>query len=421
MAENPLNKKMSRRQAIKYGALSAAGVLGASSALYYLTRAPESSANASTLDNTWNLWLQRGWAKEARHYSPLSENSVECRLCPNHCILDPGDRGRCRNRTNIDGKLYTMVYGNPCTFHVDPIEKKPLMHFLPSTGVFSIATSGCCLRCLNCQNWGISQRSPEETKDPSGPYISLAPEKINFLNRDEIRRLSMFPEDVVRLADFFECPSIAYTYAEPIVFYEYMQDTAKLAHEKNIKNVWITCGHIETKPLEELCPYIDGANVNLKSFDENIYRTLNSGALQPVLNTLKTLKDHNVWFEVTNLVVPTYTDKLDMIAKMCDWLVNNIGPDYPLHFSRFHPAHKLTHLPQTPINILKQARDIALKAGLHYVYIGNTRAIPEAENTFCPKCKKVVIERNIYSVTSVNMDNGKCLFCKEPIAGIWRS
>lgn len=419
--QNFLKRKISRRQAIKYGALGAAGILGASSALYYLARAPESSANAMTPNDTWNLWLKRGWAKEARHYSPLSGNSVECLLCPNHCILDTGDRGRCRNRINVDSKLYTMVYGNPCAFHVDPIEKKPLMHFLPSTGVFSIATSGCCLRCLNCQNWDISQKSPEETKDPCGENVSLSPEKINSLNYDQIKRLSMFPEDVVHLAESFKCPSIAYTYSEPIVFYEYMQDTAKLAHERNIKNVWITCGHIMPKALEELCPFLDAANVNLKSFDENIYRTLNSGALQPVLDTLKMLKEHHVWVEVTNLIVPTYTDKLDMIAKMCDWLVQNIGPDYPLHFSRFHPAHKLTHLPLTPINILKEAREIALKAGLRYVYIGNTPGIPEAENTYCPKCKKTIIERDIYSVTSINMDHGKCLFCKEPIAGIWKN
>ncbi|MFZ5806010.1 MAG: AmmeMemoRadiSam system radical SAM enzyme [Verrucomicrobiota bacterium] len=423
MPSNSLGGKISRRQAIKYGTVGAASLLGASSALYYFSGASHSESSAQAMtpssDDTWKLWLQRGWAKEARHYSALSEKSVECLLCPNHCILDPGGRGRCRNRINIDGKLYTMVYGNPCTFHVDPIEKKPLMHFLPSTGVFSIATSGCCLRCLNCQNWDISQRAPEETKDPRIPDIALTPAKINFLSANDLRGLSMFPQDVVRLAETFECPSIAYTYAEPIVFYEYMEETSKLAREKKIKNVWITCGHITPKALEELCPYLDAANVNLKSFDESIYRTLNSGLLQPVLDTLKMLKERNVWFEVTNLIVPTYTDKLDMISRMCDWLVENIGVNYPLHFSRFHPAHKLTHLPQTPLEILKQAREIALKAGLHYVYIGNAPGMPEVEHTYCPQCKKIVVERNIYSVLSIRLEHGRCRFCQTPIAGVW--
>lgn len=421
---------MSRKQAIKYGAVGAAGLLGAGAVSYYLA-APESNHGASPIspfkkmnwNETWQLWQKRGWAREARHYIPMNDKTVECRLCPNRCILDADQRGRCHNRQNVDGKLYTLVYGNPCTFHVDPIEKKPLMHFLPSTGVFSIATSGCCLRCLNCQNWDISQKSPEETKDPTGPEIRATAEKIfssNLIGTD-IARLSMFPQDVVELAQHFQCPSIAYTYAEPIVFYEYMQDTAKLAREKGIKNVWITCGHITPKALEELCPHLDAANVNLKSFDEKIYRTLNSGQLAPVLDTLKILKEHGVWFEVTNLVVPTYTDNLNMIRKMCDWLVKHIGEDYPLHFSRFHPAHKLTHLPSTPIEILKSAREIAQQAGLKYVYIGNVRGLHDAENTSCPQCKKLVVERDMFAVLSMNIQNGKCKFCNEPISGVWKT
>ncbi|MBI4028339.1 MAG: AmmeMemoRadiSam system radical SAM enzyme [Verrucomicrobia bacterium] len=367
----------------------------------------------------WDLWKKRGWSREARHYVRLEEGIVKCLLCPNHCLLEPKQRGRCSNRINWDGRLYTLVYGNPCSFHIDPIEKKPLMHFLPSTGVFSIATSGCCLRCLNCQNWEISQKRPEETKDASGDEVRATPQRVNALTMQDAARLSMFPEDVVNLAERFRCPSIAYTYAEPIVFYEYMQDAARLAHEKNIKNVWITCGHITSHALEELCPLLDAANVNLKSHSEEIYADLNAGRLYPVLEALKILKDHGVWFEVTNLIVPTYTDKTDMIRRMCDWLLENIGPDYPLHFSRFHPAFKLTHLPPTPLDILLEARNIARQAGLRYVYIGNVRELEDAETTFCPRCKKAVVERIAFSVVGFHLKNGKCGFCGESIVGVW--
>jgi pyruvate formate lyase activating enzyme len=221
------------------------------------------------------------------------------------------------------------------------------------------------------------------------------------------------------MAEYFSCPSIAYTYSEPIVWFEYMIDIAKAARAKNIKNCWITCGYIQDEPLKQLCKYIDAANVNLKSFDDKIYHDLNSGKLQPVLDTLKTLKREGVWFEVTNLVVPTYTDKPDMIRRMCDWLLANIGPDYPLHFSRFQPLHKLTHLPPTPKDILVEAQSIARQAGLNHVYIGNCREVSDAETTYCPKCKKAVIERDVFSVLANHVVGGKCEFCSTPIAGVW--
>ncbi|KKL98729.1 hypothetical protein LCGC14_1821520, partial [marine sediment metagenome] len=315
---------------------------------------------------------------------------------------------------------YTLAYANPCSFHVDPVEKKPLFHFMPGDRTFSIATSGCGFRCLNCQNWDISQRKPEETKDPRGEELRLTPDRLEGLRRDDMHRLSMFPADVVALAEHFKCTSIAYTYSEPTVFYEYMTDTAKLAHARGLKNIWVTCGYIMPEALNELCGYIDAANVDLKGFNDDIYRKLNAGKLQPILDTLKTLKRRGVWFEVTNLVVPTYTDRLDMIRRMCDWLVANIGPDYPLHFSRFHPAHKLAHLPPTPVGILTQARTIARAAGVRHVYIGNVRGVPDAETTFCPACRKPVVERTIYTVGQMNLDGGKCSFCKTPIAGAWQ-
>ena len=229
----------------------------------------------------------------------------------------------------------------------------------------------------------------------------------------------MLPEDVADLAEHFQCPSIAYTYSEPIVWFEYMLDTAKAARAKKIRNCWITCGSIQAEPLAELCPWIDAANVNLKSFSEEIYRDLNTGRLEPVLATLRTLKREGVWFEVTNLVVPTYTDKPEMIRRMCDWLASNIGPDYPLHFSRFHPAHKLTHLPPTPVDILLQAREIARSAGLHYVYVGNCRQIADGGTTFCPECKRPIIRRDTFSVLSNDVQAGVCRWCKARIPGVW--
>jgi len=418
-----LARPITRREAIKYGLLGLAGLSSLGTAVCYLAGCAGSEPAATGISGdaptgeVWDLWQRRGWAREAAHYRKLGRN-VQCNVCPNTCILAPEDRGRCRNKVNKDGTLYTLCYGNPCSVHVDPIEKKPLFHFLPGTGVLSIATSGCGFRCLNCQNWEISQRKPEETKDPTGAPVKLDP-AVPLLSRADMARLSMFPEDAVNVAEHFKCPSIAYTYSEPTAYYEYMIDTARLAHRRGIRNVWVTCGYITTEALLDLCPHLDAANVDLKSFSDDIYAKLNSGRLQPILDTLKTLKEQGVWFEVTNLVVPTYTDKPDMIRRMCDWLVENIGPDHPLHFSRFHPAHKLTHLPPTPVNVLTDARTIAREAGLHHVYIGNVRGIADAETTFCPHCGKAVIERDIYLVRNVHLDGPRCRFCGTPIAGVW--
>jgi pyruvate formate lyase activating enzyme len=443
-------RRLARRRVLKY-ALGGAGLAGAGAVANWLFRAgatqgllglgETSWASAPSAEvfkgdaptgELWELWRKRTWAREARHFRQL-RRSVRCRLCPNNCLLHPGDRGRCRNRVNHDGKLYTLVYGNPCSFALDPIEKKPLFHFQPGTWIFSIATSGCGFRCLNCQNWEISQRKPEETKDPHGPDVRLKPQWLfNPTVRAQGHRLSLFPEDVVAVAEYYRdqpfypgrpemrCHSVAYTYSEPTCFFEYMYDTSKLARRKGLKNVWITCGYVQQEPLEELCGVLDAANVDLKSFSPEIYAKLNSGKLEPILNTLKTLKARGVWFEVTNLVVPTYTDDMDMIRRMCDWLLTELGPDYPLHFSRFHPQHKLTHLPPTPAEVLIEARKIALDAGLHYVYIGNLRGIEGGETTFCPNCKRPVIDRFGYVLRAVNLQDGKCSFCGTPIAGVWK-
>jgi pyruvate formate lyase activating enzyme len=419
-----LPARFSRRTALKFGAGGLACVACGAVGIFYVARRLRSAGSADVFKGDapsgllWDQWQEQGWAREARHYLKLGRN-IQCKLCPNECLLEPEDRGHCRNRVHKDGKLYTLAYADPCAFHVDPIEKKPLLHFLPETRVFSIATAGCGFRCLNCQNWDISQRTPEETKNPRGEPMRLTPSRLDSLGGVDPEHVTMLPEDVVDLAAYFDCPSIAYTYSEPTAWFEYMIDTATAARAKRIKNCWITCGSIQKEPLLELCKVIDAANVNLKSFSEEIYRDLNTGKLEPILETLATLKREGVWFEVTNLVVPNYTDKLDMIRRMCDWLVENLGPDYPLHFSRFHPAHKLTHLPPTPVETLLAAREIARAAGLHFVYVGNCQEVSDGETTICPGCRKPIIRRNVFSVLANDVDAGKCKWCGAAIAGVW--
>jgi len=388
--ERVLYKKISRREFIKRAVISA-GVLSISA--YAISQLLKSPVKSTTFkgDAPAELWK---WSKEAYHYTKLG-NNVQCHVCPNQCILGENDRSVCRVKINKNGKLYTLAYGNPCAAHVDPVEKKPLYHFLPGSTALSISTAGCNFRCLNCQNWQISQSKPEET-----------------------RNTDLMPGRVVGVALSNNCKSIAYTYSEPTAFYEYMYDSSKLAKEHGIRNLWITNGYMNNEALVDLCQYLDAANVDLKSFDEKIYNKLNSGSLKPVLETLKTLKEQGVWFEVTNLVVPNWTDKYDMIREMSEWLYKNIGPDYPVHFSRFSPMYKLTHLPPTPVTTLETARQIALDAGMKYVYIGNV-PLHKANNTYCSGCEKILIERKGYQIKQNNLVNGNCKYCGESIKGVW--
>ncbi|MCD6331970.1 MAG: AmmeMemoRadiSam system radical SAM enzyme [Bacteroidales bacterium] len=332
--------------------------------------------------------------REARYYQP-TPRGVKCLICPNECTLKDGELSDCRNRIAKGGKLYTMAYGNPCAIHIDPVEKKPLLHFLPSSVCFSLATAGCNFGCLNCQNWEISQTSPSKT-----------------------RNYDAMPEAVVASAIESSCQSVAYTYSEPITFYEYMLDTSKLAHEKGLKNIMVSNGYINQEPLLELCPFIDAANIDLKTFDNDVYLKLTGGKLEPILETLKTLRDQGVWLEITNLIIPNWTDDMKTIKKMCQWLSDEGFNNYPLHFSRFHPQYKLTRLPSTPLQILTQARDIAKEAGLNYVYIGNVPGI-NGEDTYCPNCNKLLVQRRGFTVLQNHIEDGKCAFCKTPIAGVW--
>jgi pyruvate formate lyase activating enzyme len=334
------------------------------------------------------------WSIEGFHYATNGKD-VQCQICPNRCYLEPGDRSICRSKVNINGKLFSLAYGNPCSIHIDPIEKKPLFHFHPATSIFSIAAAGCNFRCLNCQNWEISQRKPEE-----------------------LRNAELFPKDVVKEAQKRSIPSIAYTYSEAITFYEYMFDTAKIAKKEGVKNVAVSNGYINEGPLLELTRYLDGANIDLKSFDDRIYQSLNGGHLQPILNTLKTLHKQGVWLEIATLVIPTYTDDAEMTKRMCQWILRELGPDYPLHFLRFVPLYKLTRLPATPVQTLEQLRDLALKEGIRYVYMGNVPG-HEGCHTYCHNCHKILIERFGYILRQINIKNGRCKFCNTMIPGIW--
>lgn len=338
------------------------------------------------------LWK---WSREAVYYEKTADG-IKCWKCPNECLLQEGESGICRNRLVNSGKLFSIAYGNPCAVHIDPIEKKPFFHFLPTARAYSIAAAGCNLRCLNCQNWQISQFSPKETEN-----------------------YDLMPDKVVEQCLNSKCESIAYTYSEPTTFYEYVFDTASIAREHGIKNLLKSNGYINERPLRKLCKVLDAANIDLKNYDDNIYRKLSSGSLEPVLRTLKVLKEEGVWLEITNLVIPGWTDDLDMIKRMCEWLVKNKLHDRPLHFSRFTPLYKLTQLPLTPVSTLEKAHEIALKAGIEYVYIGNVPA-HKSENTYCHKCKSMVVERKGFAILKNDIENGKCRFCGEMIPGKWK-
>ena len=369
-------------------------------------------------EGTWRAWTRRGWVKEARHYLRLDGNT-QCKVCPNNCLLTPGDRSHCRNKVNRGGTLYTLAYANPCAIHLDPVEKKPLYHYLPGSRTFSLATSGCVFRCLNCQNWEISQKKPEETKDPDGPELRLRTPPQSGLGPDELRRLSLFPEDVPGLATALGCRSVSYTYSEPTAFFEYAQDCSREVRAAGLANILVTCGSIEERPFRDLATCIDAAHVDLKGFTSESYRELNSGKLEPVLATLKRYRELGIWVEVINLIVPTYTDRLDDIRRLCDWLARELGPDTPLHFSRFHPEHRLEYLRPTPLDILVDARAAARDAGLRYVYLGNVREVADAGTTHCPGCRAAVVERDGFAVSRMDLVDGRCRQCGTRIAGVW--
>lgn len=333
--------------------------------------------------------------KEAMFYQKLDGKKVACQLCPRYCIIANKKRGFCRNRENREGKLYTIVYGKPCSIGKEPIEKAPFYHLLPGRERITLATVSCNQRCKYCQNWDISQSSLEDAR-----YYEAQ------------------PEDIVAIAKKYHVNIICFTYTEPIVFYEYMYDIAKLARAEGIKTCVVTGGFINPKPLKELCKVVDAIKIDLKGFDEKFYEDVCGSQLQPVLDACKIVRESGIHLEIVNLIVPTLNDDTTKIREMCKWIKENLGKDVPVHFTRFSPNYKLTNLPSTPITSLENAIKVAEAVGLKYVYIGN---IPghKANNTYCPNCKKLLVKRLGYSVPENNIKNGKCKFCGEKINGIW--
>ncbi|MCP4108682.1 MAG: AmmeMemoRadiSam system radical SAM enzyme [Desulfobacteraceae bacterium] len=334
--------------------------------------------------------------KLSPYFTKLDGKRIRCDLCPHQCEVDNGERGLCEVRENKDGQYYSLVYGNPCAVHSDPIEKKPFFHVLPTTRSFSIATAGCNFDCKFCQNWEISQARPDDT--------------YNY---------NLSPENVVRSALKYGCKSIASTYVEPTIFFEYMLDIGILAGKKGLLKVMHSNGYINADPLKELCKNLDAACIDLKAFTDTYYRKITEGTLEPVLATLKRLKQHGIHTELVTLIVPGKNDDMKQIRAMCSWIRNELSPGVPLHFSRFYPQYKLKSLPPTPVATLEQARKTAMDAGLHYVYIGNVPG-HEGEHTYCPKCEKLLIQRVGYHVQAINLKDGKCRYCEQAIPGIWK-
>lgn len=343
-----------------------------------------------------DLFAQDISSRKALYYEKLPGQRVQCKLCPRECVLDVGQYGTCGVRFNQNGELKTTAYGYICALNIDPVEKKPLFHFLPGSPTFSIAIAGCNVRCVFCQNWQISMAKPSE-----------------------VQSVYLTPQELIQKAKESKCPSISYTYSEPVVFYEYVLECAKLAHKSGLKNILVTSGYINPEPLKELCPYLDGIHLDLKGFSDKYYLLIAGVKLAPVLETIKILKQYKVHTELVNLVIPTLNDSPDEIKKMCLWIKENVGPDTPLHFSRFFPNYKLTNISPTPVETLEMARKIALASGLHYVYIGNVFG-HEAENTYCPKCQRLLIRRVGYTVEENNIKDGRCKYCGYKIPGVWK-
>lgn len=328
-------------------------------------------------------------------YQKLANNVVSCQLCPHRCTIAESESGFCRVRKNNSGKLYSMVYGRPCTVDIGPIEKAPLYHFIPGHRRLCLATVGCNLRCKYCHNWQISQSSP-----------------------GQLREHDMSAEDIVNEAIRRGVKSVSFTYTEPTIFYEYMYDISRIAKRRGLKTSIVSNGFINSEPLRKLIPYLDAVKIDLKAFNENFYRDISSARLKPVLETLKVLKEENKFFEMVNLIVPTLNDDSDEIRNMCEWINKSLGSNTPIHFSRFSPTYKLTNLPSTPVSTLEEAVKIAFAAGLKYVYIGNVPG-HKHNSTYCPECRERLIHRTHFSVLSNNLQNGNCQFCGYRIHGIW--
>ncbi len=336
------------------------------------------------------------FVREARFYTKLAGNIVRCGLCPRACEVAEGARGYCRVRENRRGNYYTLVHSRVVAAHVDPIEKKPFFHFLPGAAAFSIATGGCNVNCKFCQNWEISQAQPED-----------------------LRGLYLPPDDLVVNAKRNHCAALAYTYSEPVVFPEYVMDAATAGHREQLKSVVVSNGFIQREPLRAVCDAVDAIKIDLKSYSETYYRDVVRGALSPVLDAIVQVRKSGKWLEIVYLVVPTLNDSDSEFRGVAKWVKQEVGADVPIHFTRFYPLYLLTNLPPTPLTTLERAKAMADAEGLQYVYVGNIPGHP-GENTYCPGCRKLLIERQGFTSVQMNLDNGKCRFCKRTIPGVWK-
>jgi pyruvate formate lyase activating enzyme len=334
--------------------------------------------------------------REAMFYKGYGGSAVKCNVCFRRCVIEEDKRGFCRNKENIEGKLYNIVHSRPSAVHVDPIEKEPQLHMLPGTDILCFGTAGCNFRCKFCQNWHLSQRPLEDMNT----VYDIPPEK------------------AVQMAIDRKIPTLSFTYNDPISFYEYVYDCARLGKKKGLKILWHSNGTLNPESLRELLKYTDAVTFDLKGFTDDFYRNLSSAKLEPALKSLKIIKKEGVWLEIVNLHIPTVNDDPEDVKRMCVWIKENLGKDVPLHFSRFYPAYKLVNLYPTPVKSLEEAHKIATDAGLEYVTIGNVPG-HKYNSTFCPKCKKRVIHRYHFQVLSNNIKNGKCKFCGHRIFGIW--
>ncbi len=332
---------------------------------------------------------------EAAFYEKLAHKKIKCKLCPRECVIDDRERGYCGVRENRGGTYYTLVYSRVAAAHIDPIEKKPFFHFHPGAAAFSLATAGCNVNCKMCQNWDISQVRPEQVRS-----LYLPPDRTAVAAKDN------------------RCPVIAYTYSEPVVFYEYMTAVADAAHAQGIKSVVVSGGYIQQEPLKKLCRHVDAVKIDLKAFSPKFYKDIVNGDLKPILDTLVTLRAQGTWTEIVYLVIPTLNDSDKEFIALAKWVKANLGPDVPIHFSQFHPEYLLKNLPVTPVPTLERAKAACDAEGLHYVYVGNVPGHP-AESTYCPRCRKRVVERAGFTIVSMNIQKGSCRYCRQPIAGVW--
>jgi pyruvate formate lyase activating enzyme len=332
--------------------------------------------------------------KEALFWKKLKNETVQCELCPQFCAINEGNLGKCHVRRNVNGKLYAMSYQKPISANVDHIEKKPLFHFLPGTDSYSVGMAGCNLGCSFCQNWALSQRTAEE----------------GFT-------LKTTSETLVKKAKKNKCKSISYTYSEPLISFEYVMETAKAAKKQGIKNVLVSNGFINPRPLKKIVKYLDGANVDLKAISDSFYKEICKARVKPVLESLKILKKNNVWLEITNLLIPGHNDSKRAITNLVTWIKKHLGTEVPLHFTAFYPMYKMMHVSPTKIEKLKEARKIAMNLGLKYVYTGNV-PYNEGSITYCSKCNKALILRNGFRMSENKLEKGKCS-CGEKIAGVW--